>query len=55
MKKKAKSAPCQRHVSESAELEGGGVFSGKKNFYKGVIQTKFFTGGKPKLAQITGG
>jgi hypothetical protein len=41
-KKKAKTAPRQRHIGESAELEGGGVFSGKKNFYKGANRTKNF-------------
>ncbi|AES69805.1 hypothetical protein MTR_3g035120 [Medicago truncatula] len=29
-----------RHVSEFAELDGGGVFSGKKKFYKDAIQTE---------------
>jgi len=36
----------QRHVSKFAELDGGGVFSGKKFFTRMQI--------KPKMAYITG-
>ena len=36
----------QCHVSKFAELDGGGVFSGKKKFYKDANQTENFTGAK---------
>jgi len=34
--------PTQRHISESAELDGGGGFSRKKDFYEDGIQTENF-------------
>jgi len=44
--KKWKKKPNQRHVSKFAELDGGGVFSRKKKFYKDANQTENFTGAK---------
>jgi len=41
-----KKMPNQRHVSKFAELDGGGVFSGEKKFYKDANQTENFTGAK---------
>jgi len=38
--------PNQRHVRKIAEFDGGGVFSGKKKFYKDANQTENFTGAK---------
>jgi len=36
----------QRHVSEFAELDGGGGYSGKNNFYEDANQTENFIGAK---------
>ena len=39
----------QRHVSKFAELDGGGVFSGKKKVFKDANQTGndlYYRGGK---------
>jgi len=34
----------QRHVSKFAELDGGGVFSGKKSFTRIQIKSKILQG-----------
>jgi len=46
--------PNQRHVSKFAELDGGGVFSGKKSFTRMQIKPKILRGRKPKMTYITG-
>jgi len=46
--------PNQRHVSKFAELDGGGVFSGKKSFTRMQIKPKILQGRTPKIAYITG-
>jgi len=45
--------PNQRHVSKFAELDGGGVFSGKKSFTRMQIKPKILQGRKPKMTCIT--
>ena len=46
--------PNQRHVSKFAELDGGGVFSGKKSFTKMQIKPKILQGRKPEMTYIIG-
>ena len=46
--KKEKKMSNERHVSEFAELDGGGGYSGKKKLYEDANQTKNFIGAKTR-------
>ena len=48
LKKNEKKMPNQRYVRKFAVLDGGGVFYGKKKFYKDANQTENFTEAKTR-------
>jgi len=43
-----KKKPSHHHIGGFVELDGGGGYSGKRIFYKGVNQTENFTRVKTK-------